>query len=242
MTSFYDAFDSDYRYFYDRIFTDSQSDAEAALIWRLGSMQHGTRVLDAGCGYGRMTNRLAALGADMTGIDQSKAFIEMAQSDAASQKLSIEYVNGDTRELPWNDSFDFVLSWSDSLGYFDDNTTEAIIGQFHKALNKGGKLILQVMSRDRVVTAPRYWAAERDDNLLMDETQFMPADSKVIFHRTIVRDGKVRKFDISLRVWTPLEIGALLQRAGFQCDVFFGTTGEAPTTKDIFIGAVASKR
>ncbi len=66
-------FDDDYLYFYEQLLTPERSDDEAELIWRLGELGPGSDVLDAPCGHGRLSNRLAGRGCRVTGLDRSEA-------------------------------------------------------------------------------------------------------------------------------------------------------------------------
>src|SRR4051812_14938762 len=68
---------------------------------------HGTaaRVLDVGCGAGFLSNQLARDGFDVTGIDASKASIEVAARHDATGKA--QYLHGDALLMPFPDaSFD----------------------------------------------------------------------------------------------------------------------------------------
>jgi 2-polyprenyl-3-methyl-5-hydroxy-6-metoxy-1,4-benzoquinol methylase len=55
-------FDDDYLYFYSDVLGPQRSDADAALISELLSLGPGMRVLDAPCGEGRISGRLAQRG------------------------------------------------------------------------------------------------------------------------------------------------------------------------------------
>ena len=63
-------------------------------------------VLDLACGHGRIANRLAERGARVTGLDRTPLFLEVARRDAADRRVEVEYVEGDMRELPWEERFD----------------------------------------------------------------------------------------------------------------------------------------
>ena len=59
----------------------------------------GKNILDVGCGGGISTEPLARMGAKLTGIDHSKALIEVARSHSKFMNLKINYLNLDIQNL-----------------------------------------------------------------------------------------------------------------------------------------------
>jgi len=67
------------------------------------------QILDVGCGTGRHAVELAARGYRVTGIDLSAAMLEQARLKAARQRLDIEFIQCDARNLPFDRRFDAAI-------------------------------------------------------------------------------------------------------------------------------------
>lgn len=74
----------------------------------------GLTILDVGCGGGLMSEPLARMGAQVTGLDPSEKNISVASDHAATQDLAIDYVTGTTHDFasPGNGggAFDCVIA------------------------------------------------------------------------------------------------------------------------------------
>ena len=58
---------------------------------RMLEVRRGDAILDIACGAGRLTRRLARLGANVIGIDHSAEFIERARQRSAAEGVDVEY-------------------------------------------------------------------------------------------------------------------------------------------------------
>jgi cyclopropane fatty-acyl-phospholipid synthase-like methyltransferase len=81
---FSEVFDKDYLYFYGP-HLEAVSDAQTETVWRLLKLEPGMEVLDLACGHGRIANRLAQRGVQVTGLDATPLFLEQARRDAAER-------------------------------------------------------------------------------------------------------------------------------------------------------------
>jgi SAM-dependent methyltransferase len=209
-----DVFDDDYLYFYETFLTDELSDRQADLLWRLLDLEPGMAVLDLACGHGRIANRLAARGARVTGLDRSRVFLERARRDAG--ELDVDYVEGDMRDLSWEERFDAVVIWFTSFGYFDDEGNRHVAAEARKALKQGGRLAIDIHSRDAFGRGflPATMV-ERDGDLMVDRHRFDVLTGRNDSERFIVRDGEVRRTAFSVRFYTYTEIRDLLLGAAF---------------------------
>ena len=69
------------------------------------------RVLDVACGTGNAAIPAAATGADVVGVDLTPELFDAGREEATEAGVSLEWVQGDAEELPFEDeSFDVVLS------------------------------------------------------------------------------------------------------------------------------------
>jgi ubiquinone/menaquinone biosynthesis C-methylase UbiE len=98
------------RHFNER-FSDENVSFWVPLIIEHGRIAEGETVLDVGCGTGGFTARIAAAAAArVVGVDQSREFIDFAQTHHRPARGSVEWVHGDAGKLPFDsDSFDRVV-------------------------------------------------------------------------------------------------------------------------------------
>jgi SAM-dependent methyltransferase len=107
------------------------------LVRRLG-VAPGDRVLDVCCGTGNAAIPAAAAGAQVTGLDLAPAMLDVAARRAADAGTSVEWVEGDLEELPFDDgSFDVVLS---TFGAMFAPRHEVAADEMARVLRPGGRL------------------------------------------------------------------------------------------------------
>jgi SAM-dependent methyltransferase len=234
-------FDEDYLYFYEGVLSDARSDADVELIWRLLDLQPGMRVLDLACGHGRIANRIAARGCQVTGLDPTPLFLDHARRDAAQRGVSVDYLDGDMRSLPWTRRFDRVINWFTAFGYFDDPGNRQVLTEIARVLKPGGRVVLDLMNRDWLVREfqPDRIAAERDGDLMIDRSRFDPLTSTVHTERIVLRGGRTRRVPFFVRLFTFTELRDWLLDAGFAGVNGYGedATPLAPASRRLIVTA-----
>lgn len=221
-------FDEDYLFFYAPLL-EQRSDADAELIWRLLDLTAGSTVLDLGCGHGRIANRLAARGARVTGLDSSPLFLARAREQAAAQhaETSPEYIEGDMRALPFESgTFDVVISWFTSFGYFDDDANRLVLDETQRVLRPGGRLAVE--TNNLAEALPRWQPVtviERDGAFAIDRAQFDPVSGRAHTERTIIHDGRTRRLTFSVRMFIAAELRDWLSDAEFVESAFYDNQG-----------------
>jgi len=107
----------------------------------------GERVLDLGCGWGRMLNNVCALGANAVGMDISSDMLAAARGYINTNKRNASFVRGDGTRLPFADnSFDTVYSLL-VLQYLSKENGRAVFREIHRVLKPGGHAHVWVPGR-----------------------------------------------------------------------------------------------
>ena len=233
-----EVFGQDYLDFYAAELHQTVSDEEAELIALLTQLEPGQRVLDLPCGHGRIAERLAERGAEVTGVDRCEVFLEHARAAAARRGVQVDYRAGDWRALSFEQEFDCVVSWFTSFGYGDgdgeqDEALQQQLRAMHRALRPGGLLLVEALNlhepglTDHESSTTKELEDDRGRHFLIDRSRFDPNTGRLHVRRFVTRSGEAtRACDYALRLFSATELRGWLQKAGFVDVQAFGAEGE----------------
>jgi ubiquinone/menaquinone biosynthesis C-methylase UbiE len=104
------------------------------------SVPKNAKVLDFGCGYGRITNQLYELGYHhLVGVDASLEMIKRGNSDYSS--LDLRHLSGST--LPFSDNeFDSIVTCAVFTCIATQTERKYVIEELHRVLRPNGILYL----------------------------------------------------------------------------------------------------
>jgi SAM-dependent methyltransferase len=226
-----------------------------ALRERLGAR----RVLELGCGTGRVTLPLARAGAadgvEIVGLDRSTAMLDGARAKLAAEppavRAAIRLVEGDMRAFSMAERFDLICIPFNTLGHLhtiDDQL--ACLATARRHLAPGGRFAVEVTHLSieelhRAVAEPdRLWV----DDLSTDpatgarlvrhlrrryERDTQTADSHFVEERlTADGDLTVQTIDLRLHVYFPRELELLFRLAGYRVEVVYGDYAFGPFTEE----------
>ncbi|MDB4941386.1 MAG: methyltransferase [Labilithrix sp.] len=219
--------------------TDGDIARESSFIEESLGCEAGATILDLACGTGRHAVELASRGYQVVGFDLSLAMLARASDEAQDRKQKINFVQGDMREMTFDETFDGVFSWNTSFGYFEDEKNAAVIAKVHRSLKKGGQFLLDVINRDSIIRqAPSLAWFEGDGCICMDEMQIDFITSRMKVKRTLMMDdGRTKEIEYSIRIYSLHELGKLLHDNGFRVAEVSGGIG----TPGVFFGCEAPR-
>ena len=162
------------------------TDVGETCVERAG-IEAGMEVLDVACGTGNATIPAAQLGARVTGLDFQPNLLETARARAAEAGVDVEWVEGDARELPFEDaSFDRVIS---ALGHMFAPDHERTAAEMKRVVRPGGKISIACWTPDGAIggmlrttvklvppppgaSSPLLWGTEDHVRELLGEADF----------------------------------------------------------------------
>jgi SAM-dependent methyltransferase len=97
----------------------------------------GGRVLDAGCGTGRVAARLADLGFDVTGVDVDEAMVDVARE----ARPELCWVVSDLGALDLGERFDAVVLAGNVVPFIEPSALPGVAERLAEHLVPGGPLV-----------------------------------------------------------------------------------------------------
>ena len=211
----------------------------------------GTRIADFGCGPGLYANRLAKLGASVTGIDFSERSIEYARTVAAEAGLKAAYVNRNYLEFITEDRFDIILMIFCDFCALSPVQRKTMLEKFQVMLSPGGSILLDVYSLNAF--EQREEAVSYEENLLNGfwspekyygfQSTFKYDDVSVVLDKyTIVEAKRIRTVYNWLQSFSPESLQSEFEKAGFARHEFYGNVAGAPYAESASEFAIVAKR
>ena len=141
--------------FVDKIETD--------LLFDLFKIAEGDLIIDAGCGTGNFSLKLACKGARVVGVDISLRMLTIAREKAACEGLDVDFVEMDLHRLGFpDDTFDGAVSVTTFEFLMDPNKA---FSELMRVLKPGGQLLIGTINRESPWGELYMRQAERPDSI-----------------------------------------------------------------------------
>ena len=204
---------------------------EVEAVRELLALPERAAVLDLGCGVGRHSVELARLGYSVTGVDRTAAYIEQAESRARAAGVQLECVHADARSFRREGAFDAVVNLLTSIGYSEDEADDQrIIANVFASLRPDGVFLIDVMPKEVLarIYRERDWQ-ELDNGLMLLEERRVESGWQWLNLRWVLIDGVQRRERcFRLRLYSAVELTAMLRAAGFETIIPYGSLDGRP--------------
>ena len=198
-------FDADYIHLWGAAEHAGDIEQQVQALWELLGLREGSRLLDAPCGYGRLSVPMARRGAVVAGVDQS------------AEPLA-------------DGGFHAAMNIFTSIGYGSEEDDLAIFRTLRAAVLPGGRVVVETMHRDVAVAlfSRTLRPAQRlpDGTLVVEEPVFDPIAGRVNTAWYWSGPAGQGSKKASLRIYTITELVRLLETAGLR---FVSAHGGATT-------------
>jgi 2-polyprenyl-3-methyl-5-hydroxy-6-metoxy-1,4-benzoquinol methylase len=227
MKQWYESLFENYGKKYDQECFTQGTIGECDFIEKEINFDKNISILDLGCGTGRHSIELSKRGYKVTGVDLSESQLQRAREKALEQKVSIDFIQGDARNLPYQNQFDLVIMLCE--GGFPlmetDEMNFQILKNAGKALRENGKLIFTTLNG----LFPLFHSVK--DFLASKTLEGNATYSKNTFDLMTFRDINQTTFEDDVgnkkdllcneRYYVPSEITWLLKSLGFRTSQIF---------------------
>jgi SAM-dependent methyltransferase len=205
--------------------THAESDfLEEELQLRDSAQVDPARVLDVPCGSGRHAVALARRGHQVTGVDLSDAFLEIARRNAG-----VEWIQADMRNPPRR-TFDAAYCWGNSFGYLEHAGTIAFLRNLAAVLRNDARFVLDTGTVAESLLAAFQTSSEYQFGgiHLHIERDYDCRRSRYLGKYTFERDGVVEVRHMEQSIYTCAEVVRLLEQAGFTVERLHGDLDRTP--------------
>lgn len=202
------------------------------------TLKEGDRILDLACGGGDQALEFARRGMNVVGVDLARVLVDCGNEAARREKLPVEILEGDIRNVEFSNEFDACVILSGSFGFFDDDDNMRQLKVVEQALKRGGRFYLQAPNPRRKMRDQWKGWDEVDGGYLLMKSDYDPKRGKVVDgFLYVTSDGEVMKFmptpedegfSVETRIYTLCDIIQLLEAANLQFTSAHGSVGLPP--------------
>ncbi|TCS96920.1 class I SAM-dependent methyltransferase [Hazenella coriacea] len=237
-----ESFGEDYLLVYRHRTSQSASlEVEQIIDWL--NLSSDDLILDLCCGTGRHSRALVKKHLHVVGLDLSTTLLTHAVQETKQAGLSIPFIHGDMRQLPFvNQSFDVVVNLFTSFGYFTkDEDNLKVLTEIARILKPTGRLIIDYMNHQAVKENLVPQSERKENGVQILEQREVQGD--YVFKRITISDSHgERKYVERVKMYTLEQMMDLFKQAGLNITHTYGDFKGSPyhqqSDRMIFQGCV----
>jgi len=197
-------------------------------MWDKLALQPGARILDLTCGPGLYAVEFAGRGCEVVGVDFGPASVTFARNLAKHEGVAdrCTFLEQDVRETDYRGAdFDAALFIYGQITVFTPDETQTLLNRLARSLRPGGKLVLEILDRDRIDKEFKSWWYTGDWGLWGDrpylhlgERIWYPEEQIRLERFLIVHleTGELTEVQLCDQSYSAGEMSEKMQAAGFK--------------------------
>ena len=212
--------------------TDDQARAEVEFAKKHLQLKTNQIVLDLCCGAGRHAFALSPMVKTVVGYDLSSDLLGAAAKENLSRNCAnIYWQKGDMRHFDFKESFDAVVNFFNSFGYFENEEENLqVLKNIFCALKPKGRVLMDLMNKTCIIKNLQPISEKIVNEFLVKETRSISPDGLRVKKQVKIfqADQLINEYQESVRMYTPKELTTLLSSVGFSNIQFFGSLTSEP--------------
>lgn len=210
--------------FYDLVYSE-EYDSE---FYLKEARKCGGRVLELGCGTGRIAIKLTKAGIDVVGLDISEKMLELLESNAKKEGLKVKTHLGDMKDFKISEKFRLaIFPYRSFLHLLTKSDREKTLKNVYSHLEKGGKIILHLYNPSEEELQKTGELHQIDRSTAVKEgkkfflkwfLQYHPENGNADYV-IVVKDksgAEVNRFEMTISFAALDEVKELLENTGFR--------------------------
>jgi SAM-dependent methyltransferase len=186
------------------------------------------RVLDLCCGSGRHLAHLLKASHHVVGLDYSEDLLNLAR-DLVDEEAQL--VRADMRSLPFEETFDVVMNYFTSFGYFmEHDENQGVVDNVCRALKPGGRFFIDYMNKDHVLSSIEPESHRFEQGFEIVEKRWVDDARQRINKLTqVLKDGEeIKQSSESVQLYTEKEFTDLLSCSCLKIESIHGNYDATP--------------
>ncbi len=207
--------------YYDFIFPLNHN----ALSFLSSYFNKGEPLLDIGAGTGSMAIALAEKGCKVTAIEPEETMAEHIRLKAAASGTPLSIHTKSMEQIEQlQETFDGIYCIGNTLAHLQNlEELESFLDNCLKKLNQNGKLILQLVNYDNVMTNDHFsFPVIKKENFVFTR-QYAKKEENILFTTTLTTDKESLVSTVPLYPITSLQLIPSLKKTGFQEIQMYGS-------------------
>ena len=185
-------------------------------------IEEDAKILDAACGAGRHSIKMAQMGYNVVGFDLSQTLLDIAIRESTRLNLYVDFQRADLRKFESDIQFDLVVNLFTSFGYFkSDEENFTFAKNAYNFIKDKGYYVLDYLNKTFLEKNLVEYSERLIDNKKIKENRSI-SEGRVVKRITITEDESNSEFLESVKLYSYLNLTERFQEIGFKVNNVFG--------------------